>query len=108
MDFNMAVKYLVLPFLFALFLQMFLCVKTHNGFWKALPLVIDLLTFFYAGARFWRIICYSSDTFGIFDGGLTDGIFISIMAVAGLIGIALAWSIYYFNNWRNPHNASSR
>ena len=57
-------------FVLVLLLQMFLCFKIQKGVWKALPLVIDLIAFFYAGARFFSLINYSSDTTGIYDGGL--------------------------------------
>ncbi len=91
----MTVKLLILPFLFALFLQMLICFKIRNDSWKILPIAIDLIAFFYAGARFLGIIGYESDTAGIVEGGLAAGIFVGIMAAAGLVGIVLAWVIYY-------------
>lgn len=106
----MAVE-LLTPFLacFALilFLQIFLCFKMRKGVWKGLPLVIDLLALFYAGARFFGIIRYADDTAGILEGGLASGIFISIMAITGLIGIVLAWLIYFFISWKKARNTGS-
>ncbi len=91
-------------FVLILLLQMFFCIKIQKAVWKALPLVIDLLAFFYAGVRFFGIISYASDTTGIYNGGLTDGLFIGIMAFIALISIVLAWLIYYFISWRKAHS----
>jgi len=88
-------KFLLAPFLLAMLLQMLVCLKIQKGLFKMLPLVIDLIALFYAGARFIGIISYPSDSLGIYDGGLVDGIFISAMSVASLVGIALAWLIYF-------------
>jgi|GEM_PF-6917251 len=85
-----------MPFLLALSLQTFVCIKTQKLFWKILPFIIDLIAFFYAGARFLGIISYVNDTKGIYDCGLTDAISISSMATAGLIGIVIAWLAYFF------------
>lgn len=95
------------PFLLALLLQLLACLKTRSGFLKALPLVIDLLTFFYANARFWGLISYGGDTAGIYDGGLTDGLSIGMISISGLIGIVLAWFIFYLISRakaRHPQN----
>lgn len=93
-------------FVLTLLLQMFLCFKIEKGVWKALPLVIDLLVFFYAGARFLGVISYASDTTGIYDGGFTNGVYIGIMAFIALISIVLAWMIYYFIGWSKTHSRS--
>jgi len=95
------------PFIFALLFQMFLCFKTRKGILKALPLIIDLLAFFYSGARFFGIIRYTGDEMAIYDGALTDGIFISIMAFTGLIGIVFAWLIYCLIGRRKVRNIRS-
>lgn len=97
-DINMRVFFVpfLIPFVAALFFQAFLCLKTKRAFLKALPLIIDLLAFFYAGARFLGIISYASDSTGIYDGGLIAGILMPIMAFGSLIGIAFAWVVYSF------------
>lgn len=91
-------------FILILCLQMFFCFKMQKGIWKALPLIIDLFAFFYAGARFLGIISYADDTTGIVEGGLASGILIGIIAFIGLMGIMIAWLIYFFINWQKTHS----
>lgn len=91
----MLVGRLLIAFMFALCLQIFVCFKIRNFFWKGLPFIIDLITFFYAGARFFGIISYVNDTKGIYDAGLTDAIIIGSMATVCLFAIVIAWFIYF-------------
>jgi len=69
---------LLIPFVATFFTGVF--IKTKSAFLKALPLIFDLLAFFYAGARFFGIISYVSDSTGIYDGGLIAGILMPIMS----------------------------
>ena len=97
---------LLIPFLLALCLQTFVCFKIQKTFWKFLPFIIDLIAFFYAGARFFGIISYVNDTQGIYDHGLTDAISISSMATACLIGIVIAWLTYFFVKFLKAHKTA--
>lgn len=103
----MTYKFLI-SFVLALFLQMFICFKTEKGFLRMLPMLIDLVAFIYAGARFWGLISFANDSMGIYEGGFTAGIFISMMAIAGLIGIVIAWIIYYLAKLYKVHKDQTR
>lgn len=104
---NMIYKFLI-PFILALFLQLFICFKTEKVFLRMLPLLADMVAFIYAGARFWGLISFVNDSRGIYDGGLAAGIFVGVKALGGLIGIVTTWIIYYFVRLYKVHKIQTR
>lgn len=93
----------LLLFALALAVQSVICFRCQMPLLRAFPLIINLATIFYAEARLFGFISYKSDTTGIFEGGLVDGIFLSIYAIAALLGIFLAWAIFYIVKWHQKN-----
>jgi len=97
----------IICLILALFLQLYICFKAEEGFLKILPLFMDITAFIYAGARFWGLISFVNFSRGIYDGGISAGILISIDALGGLIGVVLAWTVYYLVKLYN-HKETNR
>jgi hypothetical protein len=81
-------------FLLGVIIQLFLCYKVKKFFPDIIPLLIAVLLYAYALARFSGLISFADDINGIYDGGLISAVKVFFIATSFLVGVIAAWLLF--------------